>query len=132
MIASIEEFAALAENTDWESQERLRSDSASEEIWLKIISERPDLHDAVIFNRHIPQSAMRALASSNDSRIRSLLANRRALPVDFFEKLAADSDESVRARIACNKKAPKPILIMLAEDESPIIAEPARKRLESL
>lgn len=131
MISSVDEFAALVLKGDEESLDRIRHDLASEEVWLNILAQRPDLVRALTLNKHLPEGVLRMLASHSSADVRCDVASRRALPSDVFDKLAGDLDETVRARIAWNKRTPRAILLRLSEDPSSIVREPAINRLSS-
>jgi hypothetical protein len=124
MIGSFQEFIDLVE-----CGRTLRHDSAPDSVWEEVLQRRPDLTRIVSLNKTISESILRLLAKHEDPLVRCDIANVRRLPRDVFELLARDPDESVRARVAWNKKTPEDILKRLAADESPVVNEPAGKRL---
>ena len=129
MLTKPEEFIALVDQGDESSQKRLRSETAPESVWKEIILKYPDYRHAVSSSKSLPTAILTLLATDSSPVIRSIIAMKRALPSELFALLAADSDESVRARIAWNKKTPHDLLQKLARDVSPVVAEPAKKRL---
>lgn len=129
MIESVEEFLALNNDQSSEAMERIRSDSAPEEVWNRLLDLCPELARTVTLNKTLPTRVLRRLAGHDDASVRADVASIRRLPREAFEVLAEDKDESVRARLAWNKKTPRDILERLAEDEETIVSEPARSRL---
>jgi hypothetical protein len=127
-VSSAEEYATLIDLGDPESQDRLRNETISEDVWLQIIAVRPDLVRAVTLNKNLPESVIRILALNTDPNVRSDIAMKRSLPADLFQKLSEDIDESVRTHIAFNKKTPRAILERLMDDDCPVVSEAARKR----
>ncbi|HET6613061.1 MAG TPA: hypothetical protein VFG83_13780 [Kofleriaceae bacterium] len=132
MITFVEEFVALA-NQEWaDAKDRIRWDSASEEVWHLILDQHPELVHTVVLNKTTPPSVLLRLAKDGNWRVRIFVAMTRRTPREAFEILAADKDEGVRAQVAYNKKTPRDILERLAEDEEPRVSELARTRLAKL
>jgi|SRR5450756_183329 len=129
MITKPEEFLSFADQVDEQSRQRVRSETAAESVWEKIIVKYPHLKRTVTLNKNLPEGILRLLARDPDPLVRTDIAMKRALPSDVFILLADDPDESVRARIAWNKKTPKNLLRKLAADVSQVVAEPAKKQI---
>ncbi len=129
MIESVEEFLALTDDESPAAMERIRLDSAPEEVWGQILDLYPELARTVTLNKTLPEGILLRLAGHDDASVRADVANVRRLPRAAFEALVEDQDESVRARLAWNKKIPPDILERLADDEEPIVSNPARSRL---
>jgi hypothetical protein len=130
-ISTAQEYIHLIDVGDPEGQDQLRNGIATEEVWLEIIGERPDLARTISHNKNLPLSIIRILATNPDPTIRYFIARKRFLPGDLFEQLSTDQDESVRESVAWNKQTPREVLERLLADESPIVSERARERLGS-
>ena len=130
MIESFSEFLDLVDRNDASSHLRLRTEMAPESLWMEVISQRADLKRIVTLNKTLGDPVIRLLARDNDPLIRCDIANRRRLPLEVFDLLVRDPDESVRARIAWNKKTPNEVLKRLLTDESRVVIEAVRKKLD--
>ena len=97
MLTTSEEFVALVDQGDAVSQERLRSETATESVWMEIINKYPDYKPAVSLKKNLPDGILKLLATDSDPLIRSTIAMKRALSSELFDLLAADSHELVRS-----------------------------------
>ncbi len=132
MINSAQEFLKLLGEADRpDVQQRLRTDEASDAVWLSLLHDDVVVRTAVAFNRTLSFTVLRALAADLDPAVRTVIASRRRLPVDVFDLLARDVDEGVRIRLAWNRKAPGHVLEQLSRDPSELVADPARSQLSS-
>ena len=130
-ISTAQEYIHLVDVGDPEGQDQLKNGIATEEVWLEILGQRPDLARTISHNKNLPLSIIRILATNKDPTIRYFIARKRFLPEDLFEQLSRDQDESVRESVAWNMQTPLEILERLLTDESPIVSERARERLAS-
>lgn len=129
MIESAEEFVRLRSSRDPEEYNRAAHDQASEQVWLAVVEEYPEMRFWVAHNKTVPLSILRLLACDEDDRVRFGVAMKRKLDMELFELLAADPDSSVRHAIAMNAKVPLVILQRLADDIDEYVAESAQGRL---
>lgn len=93
--------------------------TAAEQTWLEIIAERPDLRDAVAWNKTTTAPVLAVLARDPDVRIRSTIARTRRISLDVFHILARDPSEDVRATLVDHPKLPVEIRDILMKDASP-------------
>ena len=93
--------------------------TATEQTWLKIIAERPDLRDAVAWNKTATAPILAVLAQDPDERIRYFIARTRRISLDVFHILARDPSEDIRATLVDHPKLPDEIKEILLRDASP-------------
>jgi hypothetical protein len=131
-IHSVEEFVEICERDEWPRDPHPYQVEASDDLWLRIIEEQPDLRKAVACNKLISEKIIRFLAEDDDSSVRWTIATKRRTPPDVLAHLANDLDEGVRERVACNPKVTEEILIGLLDDEWDELRETAQKKLKKL
>ena len=129
MISSAEEFALLRCSDDLAEQQRAGSEEAPLEVWLKVISEIPELREWVAHNNTVPLSVLELLAHDPDSRVRATVATKRKLSPELQRVLARDIDSSVRERLACNAKCTIEVLQVLSTDAEAFVRAAAVRRL---
>jgi len=132
MINSAEEFIQLRTSDNPEDYGRAIHEEASNEIWLALINNYPDMRVWVALNKTIPLEILDILSGDSDSEVRFTVALKRKLSFNLFEKLAADSDESVRLCIVRNKKVPKVILELLSTDPEKMVSKEAQRKLNEV
>ena len=131
MIKDVTAFLALASQPESQTTTNvLRSVSTTEDVWLDVVRDHPDLRPLVAINRTIPESILRVLAADNEPRVRTLIASRRSLPVDVFELLSQDASDLVRGAVAHNQKAPLEVLERLSRDASVPVSKQALEQLK--
>jgi hypothetical protein len=130
MITSAEEFVALRLSKDPTMYNKAAHDSTTEEVWLDVIANYPDMKKWVAHNKTVPLSILRILADDPDPDVRVTVAMKRKCDAPLFEKLASDLNMSVRLAVAYNAKTPKEILLRLTQDSYERVAEVATDRLK--
>ncbi|MDF7647058.1 HEAT repeat domain-containing protein [Pantoea sp. Acro-805] len=116
MIRSAKEFVLLRESDDPFDYRRAAEEEATEEIWLDVIRNYPNMKSWVAHNKTVPLEILNVLANDVDPDVRYSVAMKKKLSLEIFKRLASDEDYSVRLCIAKNKKAPSSILEMLSND----------------
>jgi hypothetical protein len=111
-----------------DGDEIIRSALLDDETWLSVLADG-FLAESVSLNKHLPIRVLERLARHSDSRIRGMVADKRASKT-ILATLAEDSDASVRLRVAANRKADKEILLQLTTDPEPAVRTLALERLE--
>jgi len=129
MITSWDEYIDLLDNQEHPVSQRAVTEEVSEKILFRAIQERPDLKPAVIANKLISFAVLLSLVDDPDPRIRSRVAKKRKLPLDYLHKLAHDPDDDVRREVVHHTKIWKQTLEHLSSDEKLDIAKRAAKRL---
>lgn len=129
MITSAEEFVALRTSEDPIMYLRAANDSASEDVWIDVITKHPEMRKWVAQNKTVSIRILRLLVKDLDPLVRSMVARKRKLDQSIFLKLAMDPDDGVRLAVALNPKVPLSILEILAQDQWTDIAEIARGKL---
>jgi len=129
VIKSAEEFVRLRNSEKQEEYSIAAEGEAPVSVWLDVIEKFPEMKVWVVHNRTIPLEVLELLASDQDRRVRSAVANKRKLSPKLFEILSQDIDEVVRQRIAFNKKTPLDVIEMLALDPIPLVSLVALRRL---
>lgn len=129
MIISAEEFVKLRESENPDEYQRAACEEASDDVWMKVIYNYPDMKKWVVYNKTVPLSVLYFLSDDSDSSVRSAIADKRKLDRALFEKLSKDKVDTIRHRIAVNKKTPKDILKVLSCDEEEFVRNAALKRL---
>jgi hypothetical protein len=132
MISSAQEFVELRTSDDPSLYNRAARDTASEEVWLEVIRQHPEMKEWVAHNKTVPLTILAILADDADSKVRHMVAMKRKLSLELFEKLARDPDYSVRQRIAYNAKTPVSVLRHLCDDSEPEIASIAQGRIREM
>lgn len=130
MITSYEKYIDILDNWEHPASQRAVTEAISEGVLLRTIQERPDLKEAVIHNKLIPESVLISLIDDPDARIREAVANKRKLSMPYLEKLTRDPDRYVRQKVVEHRKITKHILEILALDDWVDVAEQAKQRLE--
>jgi hypothetical protein len=130
MIESKDDYEAILNNEDLTTRRKAATEAASYEVWLDILSQRPDLEEEVAFNKHLPAAILDILIDSRSHSVRAAIAMKRALNNQQFLKLANDTDDSVRIMVANNRNAPKAVLDILASDPCEIVLNAARRQLQ--
>ncbi len=131
MISSAKEFIDLCLSSSPEERRKAKTDEVSEEILLEVLEVDPELADCVIWNNFVTPHILEMLSDHPDWRIRCSVAAKNKLSVELIEKLSRDEHESIRHSIARHRRTPEHILHILANDSWDVVAEIARKRLES-
>lgn len=131
MIHSAEEFIRLRTSQDPELYTRAARDFASENVWMDIIRNHPEMRVWVVANKTVPDTILKLLADDPDPGVREFVARKRKAGALILEKLSKDVNDSVRLAVACNKSTPPAILNALAHDDWGRVAHLARKRLKA-
>ena len=131
MIRSADEFYRLRTSSDPEEYGRAAREPADEAVWLEVIECYPGMREWVAYNKSVPLSILRLLATSEDWRVRVMVAMKRKLDGATFCLLAGDPDAKVRHSITYNAKAPADVLERLCGDKEQFVAEAARERLSA-
>lgn len=97
--------------------------TAAEQTWLEIIAERPDLRDAVAWNKTTTAPVLAVLARDPDERIRGIIARTRRISLEIFHILAGDPSEDVRATLVDHPRLPDEIRNILMRDASPWVRQ---------
>ena len=134
MIKSIDDYLDMVERDDHHNK---RMQTASDEIWVQLIDNYPELHTHIVLNKTLSPEILEYLARhSDDEQCLWRLASIRRLNYATFELLAKNADSLVRCNIAYNTKSPKSILEFLAKDkctdvfdDDKTIADIAKSRL---
>lgn len=129
MITSAHEFIALRSSDDVEQQKRAAYESATEEVWLDIVIQYPDLRFWVAQNKTVPLGVLHILAKDDDPRVRWMVAQKRTLDAATLAAMSNDKDDSVRLSVASHANTSREILEQLVNDPWTEIATIARKRL---
>ena len=79
-----------------------------------------------------PADALRAMSSSSMPAVRASVASNERIPFDCLWALAHDTTAPVRLRLARNPNCTIELLETLSKDESPEVAQNARKILTSI
>lgn len=132
MLRSAEEFVRLRESSVEEEYNRAAYEPASEQVWLDVIRDYPNMKEWVVHNKTVPLRILYLLSIDPDSDIRKEVARKRKLDKILFERLSRDADVYVRQKIAYNRKAPMFILKILATDIEVEVREVALDRLREL
>ena len=130
MINSSEEFNRLCMSQLEEDVGRSMQDSAAPEIWEEILEKFPQRIIDVAQNRTIQESIMYAIVGSGNETAKSIIAEKRRLPLELFSVLGRDASEVVRRKIAANQKTPIETLEGLAKDLILDVAQVAQYNLE--
>jgi hypothetical protein len=131
MIESAEEFVRLRRSDKLDEYRRAACDSASDEVWLGLINNYPEMRGWVAHNKTVKGKILEILAKDKDWRVRAEVALRRASGLEILKKLAFDSEFRVRRTVANNPKVTKEILLDLANDESVDVRKIAIERLKN-
>jgi hypothetical protein len=129
MIHSAEEFVALRRSAHPVEYLRAANDSATEEVWMDVVTKYPDMKIWVVRNKTIPLGLLHLLARDEDPSVRFAVAMKRKCDHELFERLAFDTDSSVRCRVAWNAKTPLSILARMKGDSCDQVVEVVEKRL---
>jgi len=125
MITTAEEFVSLRRSND----QRAACEPAAEDVWVRVITDYPDMQEWVVLNKHVPISILYRLAATGDYRVRHAIAMKRKCPVELLAKFAKDECQGVRMMVARNPATPSIILRELSADTCPEIAEAANHQL---
>ena len=131
MIDSKEEFIQLRASSQEMDHLRAAREPASNEVWMAVITDHPEMRVWVARNKTVPTPILRILASDSDVDVRLAVAMKNKLSQDLLALLAADEDPIVRQRIAYNKSLDRSTLETLARDQSTIVSTAAKERLET-
>lgn len=123
-VADLERLIA----DEMEGGPRVAFATATEQIWLKIIAERPDLRDAVVWNKTTTAPVLAVLAQDPDQSIRHFIARTRRISPEVFHILAQDPSEDVRATLVDHPKLPDEIKKILLRDTSPWVRRAIAQR----
>ncbi|MDD3022184.1 MAG: hypothetical protein PHX61_14585 [Alphaproteobacteria bacterium] len=123
---TIQEYIQLVED-DFQASKAVVQESG---FWCELLKSHPDLKEAIVMNKFLPEDVLVTFAKDVDDRIRSLVAMKRRLPVAIFELLASDNNEAVRLAIARNPKVPHDILQRMKQDSWEEIRGIITRRLE--
>jgi hypothetical protein len=126
-ISSAEEYKGFAASDD-EHEFSKTLGTASEEVWMEILSKYPNLARHVAFNNSVSIEVLERAIEVGDVWTRFDIAMKRRISRKLFEKLSMDKDVSVRERIALNPKVPEDILSKLCMDEDFSVSEAAKER----
>jgi hypothetical protein len=129
-INSVQEFVDLCEKPG-EGTDPYRVE-ASEEVWLLIVDQCPDLRNTVAGNKTIGERVIRLLANDQNEDVRWTIATKRRTPPDVLADLVHDSEPTVRKRVALNPKVPEYVLVDLLDDDWEDVREIAAERLRKL
>jgi hypothetical protein len=129
MINSAAEFVQLRTSEKREDYQRAIYEEASEQVWMDIIKQYPEMRFWVVQNKTIPLSILSILSIDQNPKIRAAIARKRKIPLGLLLELSKDADDSVRLAIAHHPKADISILKKLAEDQWDLIAEVAKQRI---
>src|ERR1700744_6178108 len=116
MIMSVQEYLELLESDDPESRDRVRHDSAADNVWYEIIQDYPKLRRIIPWNRTVPPMILELLAKDADCSVRREVASRRRITAELSEQLSSDPDASVRNCIANNQKTPLRLILKMTRD----------------
>src|ERR1051325_10784206 len=89
MIHSASEFVALRTSDDLDQQKRATQENATEDVWLDIIRQYPDMRFWVAQNKTVPLSILHMLAQDTDPRVRSMVAQKRKLDAATLAHLSS-------------------------------------------
>ena len=117
-IESADEFLELLNSDDPEVRDRLRTDVASEEVWLDTLYSYPQLAAWVATNETVPPRILRLISTHSDPGVRRHVVLTSRLVADDLRVLAADPDQQVRAAVACQVATDDDVLVGLIGDES--------------
>ena len=129
MIGSAEEFVRLRTSEDSGEYGRAANEEAPLDVWLEVIGRFPNMAEWVAHNKTVPLEVLRLLAANPDASVRHMVAMKRKIDVGLLQQLSRDSDGGVRHVIAGHRNAPREVLLVLAQDPEPFVAEAASKRL---
>jgi hypothetical protein len=130
MIRNAQEFVRLRISEDPSEYQRAANEEASDEVWLDVIRNHPQMRVWVIHNKTVPLAILELLSRDTDAEVRSAVAMKRKLTTSLRERLARDQDASVRVRVVYNAKCEPEILKLLAADPESFVREAARKKLQ--
>lgn len=132
MIDSAEEFVRLRTSDSREDYLRASKEGAPVEVWLKIISDYPEMKEWVVHNKTVSIEILHLLTKDHDPLVRAAIADKRKLTPQLFNILSHDLEELVRQRLAHNKNTPKIVMQRLVNDENAHVRAAALKRLRKL
>jgi hypothetical protein len=132
MISSADEFVTLRSSSTKSDYDRAAHDTATDEVWLNVIEQFPEMRKWVAHNKTVPLFVLAVLSKDSDPTVRLMVAMKRKCPGEILMRFAKDSDESVRNAVAMNPGTTIDALKILALDEWAENAEIARQRLKSL
>jgi len=118
-IESAEEFFRLRTSEIEEEYARSAEASASDDVWLDVISRYPEMRKWVAHNKTVSIEILDILSLDADEEVRTWVAMRRTLDRKLFERLSVDPSPSVRRTIVTNGKAPFDIRASLLWDPDP-------------
>jgi hypothetical protein len=131
MIESAEEFVCLRTSDDPSEYLRAANESATDGVWIDIITRFPEMKEWVVQNKTVPIDVIALLARDENPDIRYAVAKKNSLSVDLLKELAKDEDGSVRLAVAVNKRTPIDLLQILVLDEWQTVAETAREQIQA-
>ena len=132
MIQSAEEFVRLRLSQDRAEYLRAAHESASDEVWLEVINNYPEMREWVAHNKTTPRTILEFLSNDSDPKVRHTVSSRRSAGEDILNKLAFDSSELVRLSVARNPKVTEKILLKLLDDELDYLVEVAKEKLKKI
>jgi hypothetical protein len=97
--------------------------------WRQVIEAVPDAVALIARVRFLPDGLLEEFAVSGDYRLRRMVAMRARLPAHIQDLLVRDPAATVRFRLARGRGALRSTLVTLTDDENPVIARAAAKRL---
>ncbi|MFK0313324.1 hypothetical protein ACIQUF_19090 [Pseudomonas sp. NPDC090233] len=106
MINSAEEFIALADSDNPETRSRSLTESASIQVWERVISSYGDYETHILRNITIPMRIIETLANSKQWKTRHAVARKRKSGSQILTILSHDEEPLVRQAVAANKKHP--------------------------
>jgi hypothetical protein len=84
-------------------------------------SENAKIRESVASNHHTPVDLFATLSRDPDAGVRSCIARNEHVPIDVLRSLAHDESEIVRGFLAVNFVVPADVVRGLADDESDIV-----------
>lgn len=131
MIETAEEFIKLRTSSKSEEYLRAGREEASNEVWLELIENYPDMRVWVARNRTINKDIKIVLSKDKDPLVRSAIATKYPLDRELYCQLSKDTNEVVRSDIAYNKKTPLDILKKMSEEDSvEVVRQKAKKNYD--
>ncbi len=133
MIVSAEEFIRLRKSSDPEEYRRAAHEEASNEVWLQVIKEYPEMKKWVIHNKSIPVEILDHLSKDIDPEVRrDVAAKRKIMGTVIFERLSKDKDENVRLELLRNRKLSVEMLRQINSSGSDYFEQEYKEKLTTL
>lgn len=117
-IESADEFLELLNSDDPDARDRLRTDVATDEVWLETLYSYPQLAAWVATNETVSLRILRLIGTHSDATVRRHVVLTGRLVADDLRTLAADPDPQVRSAVACQLETGDDVLVSLLADQT--------------